>query len=269
MVMKVFKALRDIIRTCMLCLWRMAYRDKPPLSLDRILHMRAWLAKVFCMKDVLSPLSFAYASRGYHGKVASLHSLINDKTELGVWSIDQKGIDLLWDMLEKKRPRAILEFGSGVSTLVIAAWIKESSVKDGVCISLDQDGAEAKKNAERLEVAGLSQYVKVITAHLNKDEFYSVDLNPHLDQVPGRSFDFVFVDGPAGSAGCRYNTLPIVRAWLAEEVTWVLHDALRDGEIDVIQKWLRMPGFSVDGFFFVGQGMATGKWMTQSKSSNP
>ncbi|HRR34273.1 MAG TPA: hypothetical protein P5026_09260, partial [Kiritimatiellia bacterium] len=87
---------------------------------------------------------------------------------------------------------------------------------------------------------------------------YQLDEINHITN--GAKFDFVFVDGPAGPDGCRRHTLPALRSHLSDKGVWFLHDALRDGELDVVQQWQRDDIFRTKGIYIVGQGLAMGEW---------
>lgn len=52
----------------------------------------------------------------------------------------------------------------------------------------------------------------------------------------------------------------LLKSYLSDKGVWFLHDALRDGELDVVQQWQRDEIFRTKGIYVVGQGLAIGEW---------
>lgn len=127
---------------------------------------------------------------------------------------------------------AVLECGSGLSTLVCAA-----SAVDGTEIwSLEHDGVWAQRTAEVAHRSKLRN-VHVIHAPLRMfDDSYAWYDAP-LDRMP-RRFDAVICDGPPGSTlGGRYGLLPQCRSRLQPGCVILLDDAARESERTVLELW--------------------------------
>jgi len=230
-------------------------------DVERVMRMRKRLSSFFGVTDVLTPLDFVYRSRGYQlrGKQSKvLRDLLDSSVQMGTWAIDQNGAKMLWEWLEKERPAHIFEFGSGVSTLVFGAWIKQSATQGTSCVSIDQNRRDAEKTNAWLKRLGLSDFV--IVHHVPVDVSGRYHLAEASGIMNGVKYDFVFVDGPAGPDGCRCHTLPALRPHLSDKGVWFLHDALRDGELYAIQQWQRDDVFRTKGIYAVGQGLAVGEW---------
>ncbi len=249
----------DYFRTAILWIGRTCLGRNRLLPLDHVLRVRHRLKCMFHGEDLLVPLNLVFSSHRFHGRVPALVHLLRD-VPLGTWAVDQCGVELIWQRLDKARPRVICEFGSGATTLVFARWLKHAGIPHGVCISIDQSADEASNTRLRLESAGLSAFASVHHVPVDADTRFAFDA-PHLAALfEGRPIDFVFVDGPAGASGCRLSTLPMLEGWLAERGVWMLHDALRDGELEVVQAWTANRRFALDGIYATGTGLAIGNW---------
>lgn len=177
--------------------------------------------------------------------------------ELGGWSLDSSSFNVLWHIVEQENPSTILEFGSGVSSLVLGHWVAQSP--DRFLVSLEQDSAEAKRQTSRLAARNLSDQCVVVHAPTRENGRYEID-HHCLSQVLGdRHIDLVFIDGPAGPPGCRDSTLSAVVDYCRRGARWVLDDAFRDGEIGILRSWSRVSGISIEGIIPIGTGLAVGK----------
>ena len=208
------------------------------------------------MSDVLTPVLFRKGTNGYHGSHHELKSVFAG-VELGTWAIDEKTMDWFWDTLDQVNPSVILEFGSGCSTCLFAAWMRLRNPR-GVVVSVDQNEWAAEQTCNWLRRVGLDGFVKVLVMPLDRYDNYIVKVADIKNLLGGRTVDVVFSDGPAGRRGCRENTLPSVFGVLSSSAHWYLHDALRDGELEILRKWESQPGVSVNGVLPFGNGLAIG-----------
>lgn len=159
--------------------------------------------------------------------------------------------DLLWYLyrtVRRRRPRLVLECGSGVSTLVLAYGLR--AVAAGRVVALEHDPRHAELTRALLREHGLSQWGQVRTAPL-------VDLSLAGQSwrwydpaaLPAGPVDLVFVDGPPGDTGpqARYPAVPLLRDRLAPDALVVLDDHHRSDEREVVQRWLHeLPGWVAD-----------------------
>ncbi len=109
-------------------------------------------------------------------------------------------VDLLrlYELVVARRPRELLEFGSGCSTLVLAlaarrAWARAATSGRFVSIESDPEWAELNRAALPPELAQLCtiEYSPVVEAELG-----GVGAWRH-ERLPAGSPDFVYLDGPA------------------------------------------------------------------------
>lgn len=146
------------------------------------------------------------------------------------------------DMLDQGPLTRVVELGSGISTLCIAAWMKRNT--RGKITSFDHDAEWAEVTRRQIHQAGLEAFAEVVVAPLrewNGDgrrrkwyglESYLSDLKP---------VDLLIVDGPPNrtdSRGmARLPALYVFAEYLNEDAIVVLDDAQRPSEQAVIEAW--------------------------------
>ncbi|AIA76746.1 hypothetical protein FF32_18410 [Halomonas campaniensis] len=153
------------------------------------------------------------------------------------------------------RPKVVVEFGSGASTLVIADALRQNGV--GKLISIEHSehyGAQslATLQAERLE-GWVDLRIGDLEAwegeHLNADDaekpscWYPVSLLEGVENV-----DLLWVDGPPG-ATClfsRYPALPALADKLSLTAEVWMDDTIRQEEKDICERWAKDHGFELE-----------------------
>jgi predicted O-methyltransferase YrrM len=169
------------------------------------------------------------------------------------WSMRFANLHAILRLLDEHRPKRIVEFGSGLSTIMIASWLAEQG--EGELVSVDHD--ENWAHGTRREVArhGLSDVARVVHVALGphtdqqigQEVAWYADLSRHL---PSGTIDFVVVDGPPANASVsrmsRFPALPVLHERLAPEAVLVLDDARRPAESAIVKKWAALfPDFAV------------------------
>lgn len=152
---------------------------------------------------------------------------------LGSWKADTGLLRLLVDHILKHKPRLVVEFGTGASTLIIARALKLAG--GGTLISFDQ-------HADFVEATG-----KWLADHGLEADLRAVPLRPAPGGWPGlwydhgplpSDIDLLVVDGPPwtihpmtrGAAGTLFDNI-------ASGGTIMLDDAARPGERLVARRW--------------------------------
>jgi hypothetical protein len=223
--------------------------------------VRRFLRRARAGPDVLVPPMETFRGTGAALSDPGLARILATD-ELGTWALDVATIEVLWEKLQADRPAAVLEFGAGVSTVVLAQYAQWR--RDGgegrapVIVSLEQDAGVAQKVRDRLASLGLSAGVHVLHAPLSDRSRYVIDLPRIKDCLSGRAAEWVLIDGPAGPDGCRVSTLPDVLSLCRDGARWFLDDALRDGELGILREWSRLRNVAVEGIYPIGKGLATG-----------
>jgi hypothetical protein len=170
-------------------------------------------------------------------------------------------------LVSRERPDLVLEFGSGISTAVLAQAMRDSGAGSDLplVISIEQDQAHAGRTRALLAAAGLGESVVVVVAPIARQRIEGFDttcyaLPEGIEVLFGdRKAEFVLVDGPAGETGARYGTLPLARPFVGSRATFVLDDALRDGELAIAQRWRTLGYATLDGIRLIENGLLTGQ----------
>jgi predicted O-methyltransferase YrrM len=148
-------------------------------------------------------------------------------------------------LITSLRPQSVLEFGAGVSSVVVT-------------LSLQLNGSGRLTTVEHAPQYSLASWNRVRSiANVDAELFASplrLRFTAHgplyayqsFDRVRHRApFDFVLVDSPPGTIG-RDTTLYQALPYLAPGAILVLDDAARVQDGTVIHRWLRtVPGLEV------------------------
>lgn len=156
--------------------------------------------------------------------------------------------DLLWYLYQavlRRRPRLVLECGSGVSTLVLAYGLR--SLAAGQVVALEHDQRHAEATRALLREHGLTQWAQVRAAPLTPVAIAGRTWRWYDPaQLPAGPVDLLFVDGPPGTVGrlARLPAVPVLRDRLSPDALVVLDDHDRDDEREVVRRWLeQLPGW--------------------------
>jgi predicted O-methyltransferase YrrM len=156
----------------------------------------------------------------------------------GQWALNPTDLLALLHLIEQRRPRLVLELGSGTSTVWIAYALERIG---GRLISLDHDPGYAEQTRTMLRAHGLTGVAEVRDAPLSPVEVRGADFDWYaaaaLTGVDG--VDLLLVDGPPGSTGpmSRYPALDMLRGKLSRHATVVLDDISRDDEQETLRRW--------------------------------
>ena len=153
------------------------------------------------------------------------------------------------------RPRVIIEFGSGASTLVIADALRQNGV--GKLISIEHSDHYGAQTLGTLQAESLQGWVDLRIGDLEAWE--GEHLNPEDAEKPSRWYplsllegvenvDLLWVDGPPG-ATClfsRYPALPALADKLSPNAEVWMDDTIRQEEKDICERWAEDHGFEVE-----------------------
>jgi hypothetical protein len=186
--------------------------------------------------------------------------------ELGGMALGARTINLLEREVRRLRPELVLEFGSGISTLCLAQFMFDVHGPGGGIrvLSIDQDERYATVTRGLLQEAGVADAARVVACPLSQQTIEGFTANCYTMPPAGdlREFEgragMVLVDGPAAENGARFGTLPLGRAYAANGARFMLDDALRDGELDTMRRWSRLPYVRVQGLRVVEKGILVG-----------
>jgi predicted O-methyltransferase YrrM len=156
----------------------------------------------------------------------------------GQWALNPTDLLALLHLIEQRRPRLVLELGSGTSTVWIAYALERIG---GRLISLDHDPGYAEQTRTMLRAHGLTGVAEVRDAPLGPVEIRGTAFEWYATEplagVTG--VDLLLVDGPPGSTGpmSRYPALDMLRDKLSRQATVVLDDISRADEQETLRRW--------------------------------
>ena len=186
--------------------------------------------------------------------------------ELGQWPMSVAAIDLWAERVLSRAPGAVLEFGSGVSTVVSALLLRRVH-GDGTArvFSIEQGEEAGAQTMARLDRLGLRSMVSIHiapVAEIQTDAFQSVGYGVTSEQM-GRFLDgvepqMVLIDGPLGGYGARFSTLPVAHPWLAADAEIWMDDALRDSELAIAHWWSELGYLEAPTLQFTAKGIVRG-----------
>jgi hypothetical protein len=139
--------------------------------------------------------------------------------------------------------RTIVEFGSGLSTIVIARRLV--GLGEGHLYSLEHDRAWAGLAAGRIATEDLGARVSMVEAPLAEHPLAQPGCRWYspaaLGTLPTCGIELLLVDGPpAGETGTersRFPALPVLADRLADRAVVILDDIGREGERWVLDRW--------------------------------
>ena len=138
-----------------------------------------------------------------------------------------------------RRPRIVVELGSGSSTVVLAQCLKKNG--NGKLLSIDHDADFAERARVMLEERGLSDYATVQCKTLEPLRLAGKEYNWYSlgGFDAGGPIDFLVIDGPPYHVHslARYPALPILLPLMAEDSVAMLDDADRPEELRIIGLW--------------------------------
>jgi predicted O-methyltransferase YrrM len=181
----------------------------------------------------------------------SLQSLLIDYPYLPMsfTALRPLGIALILNEIIVNQRQFILEFGSGISTILISRLIKKNQLSTQF-VSVEYDANWYRLIQAQLKSEEAPSSVQIIHAPLlpcdfalNGLEWFNQQiLKDYFQQLDG--FDMVIIDGPlAGNKKLqfsRYPALPFIWDKLKPEFVIILDDADRYGEKKIITLWEKL-----------------------------
>lgn len=151
---------------------------------------------------------------------------------------------ILNEIIINKR-KSIIEFGSGISTILIARLIKENGLPVSF-VSVEHNIEWIEVLNKQLKRENLTDFVKI--EHINLvdqnteiGKVLSYDSKSILNITAGNKYDLIIVDGPpANTSKIRYSRYPVflnLRKNLFNEYCLIIDDANRKGEKEIINRY--------------------------------
>ena len=143
-----------------------------------------------------------------------------------------------------RRPKTIVELGSGVSTVIAAYAAKK--IGSSRVVSLEHDGAWARRAQALVRDHGLESFAMVRHAPLQRtsiagEDWQWYDLGALADVS---TIDLLVVDGPPARTQrlARFPAVPVLYDSLAPDGVIMLDDADRADEQETVRCWQRQFG---------------------------
>lgn len=156
----------------------------------------------------------------------------------GGFAIDAQALAHLISLAEERKPRRILELGSGTSTIWLGYLCREFG---GSLVTLDHLEKYLAATQTAVDRHNLNHQVEGRLAPLQKINCDGASFNWYaLEALNDLSdIDMLVVDGPPAATGpqARYPSLPMLIDRLAKNATVVLDDAHRRDELKIVEEW--------------------------------
>ena len=184
--------------------------------------MKKWTQEDVAAMAVLAPLSRSYVP-------------------WSDWAMRPSGLVEVLNTVALRRPRLVVECGSGVSTIYLARLFAELGPPTrGSTLAIEHDAEWAAWLRGRLADEGLTPHAQVVDAPLDAGGWF--DEGRVLDALDGRDVDLLLVDGPPAAEGfgeptAREPALGFFLTALTAGAGVVLDDADRPGEQEVLRRW--------------------------------
>lgn len=151
---------------------------------------------------------------------------------------------ILNEIIINKR-KSIIEFGSGISTILIARLIKENELPVSfVSVEHNIEWIEVlKKQLEKENLTDFAkiEYINLVDQNTEFGNILSYDSQRILNIVGDSKYDLIIVDGPpANTREIRYSRYPVFLNLinnLSNDYCLIIDDANRKGEKEIINTY--------------------------------
>ena len=139
---------------------------------------------------------------------------------------------------------AIVEFGSGISSLYVASILRQ--LGSGKIISIEHDQSWANYLQDMINREELADFIQLNIVPLSQSDQFSLpwyDISCLRQCLSGLLFDSVIIDGPPAYTDSlsrsRYPALPFLMrdSYLKQSFSLFLDDVDRSGERFILKQW--------------------------------
>ncbi|MCO6430466.1 MAG: hypothetical protein J5J00_06345 [Deltaproteobacteria bacterium] len=167
------------------------------------------------------------------------------------YAVDFNFIDTLGRYLMERRPRTVLETGSGLSTIILSIY---GAVLGFQTVALEHGKlwqlAASKELARNKELLGEAEVLHRPLVDFGRYKWFDI----RGGELPS-SIDFVLCDGPqATTKGGRSGLIPNVRDRLSHDALVIMDDGARPGEQALAKSWCADYGLSMLSYYDRGRG---------------
>ncbi|NBC31438.1 MAG: hypothetical protein GVY13_02055 [Alphaproteobacteria bacterium] len=192
--------------------------------------------------------------------------------KFSAFSMEPGSLAFIKSLIAEVKPKLVLEFGSGLSSAVLARAQRDArpATKDLYYLSVEQTEDYARDSLDLVKRAGID-HVRFIVAGMKpvkacgiETQCYDLEYS-YLERIlDGEKIDFVIVDGPVtggphGVPDSRFPTILLLKDFLAPGAIICLDDALRDTELRLASLWRQLPFVEILGMKIVGKGVTVAR----------
>lgn len=179
---------------------------------------------------------------------SQINALLNMESP---YSLARETLALLWELCRKYKPKTLVEFGSGLSTVLFANYARSAQAPVTV-VAFEHSEQYAEETRSLLETFRLQNYAIILK--------YPTDIPIFLESIGKSRIDMVLIDGPPRTFGeGRMLTLPSLSHALRRGGIFVLDDAFRRHERQCVYDWRRRGLIRSARLYFVPHGVIIGR----------
>lgn len=205
---------------------------------------------------------------------------VKDDYTYTAWSMEPDSVTFLKKVIEMYKPRVVLELGSGISTPILSAKLKDVWKDDKdkpVYVTIDQSDDYLAQTLVLVEKAGTKDITRPLIFPITyyrvggKNEkgedntlaCYDFNEEKLFEATGGLRPDMIIVDGPTGGGAggfpfARMLTAPILSMYAKPNALFCMDDAYRNTEIREALNWLESRTMNIIGVKAVGKGLLMG-----------
>lgn len=161
---------------------------------------------------------------------------------LGGWSIDAFFSRWLVQHLLEKRPKCIVELGSGSSTVLIARTLNLLGMNDVTHLAVDHEEKYLGLTRDVAALNGVAEQIQFLHCPLKHHEnFHKLWYSGLEEKMKDLSIDLLLIDGPPGPLQplSRLPAMRILMPFMNHTCTIVLDDANRTDEQAIAKQWAK------------------------------
>lgn len=183
------------------------------------------------------------------GQLDRLVEITGPVPPMGGWAASPDLVVLVLEQLLERRPKVVVECGSGVTTLFTALAIEQHGL-DCRIISLDHEEEFAGQTQRLLERHGVAHHVDLRCVPLEPTGLPGHD-TPWYSRTALEGIDGVgllVIDGPPEMTGeqARYPAMPLLQGRFAPDALVIMDDVIRAEDKRTAQRWAEEnPAFSL------------------------
>lgn len=148
-------------------------------------------------------------------------------------------LNQLSQLIFQRKPKLVVETGSGLSTLIIAYSLKR--LGHGNLISLENDSLYASTIRDMIAMHHMDAIAHVFHAPLVEHDIHGQPWQWYdTTNIPlEKPIDLLFIDGPVQLASpcARYPAFSVLKQYIGLNTVFLLDDAKRNDEQEIVRRW--------------------------------